>query len=90
MSWFQIRCCDVSPDDRLVVTGGRDKALRLFRICDGQMLCSVNMYEDIFDVAFALDGRMVVALIHLFGERRLAIFAVHGDTLDGATDKYKF
>ena len=76
---FQIRCCDVSPDGKMVVTGGRDKHIRLWYAFEGRQICNVNMYEDVYALKFALNGLAILALIHKFGVRRLAMFRITGD-----------
>ena len=74
---LQLRCGDVTADGTLVTTGGRDKVIRVFDVETSESICLVDLYEDVYELAFARDAQIVVALMHKSGERRLAVFSVH-------------
>ena len=59
------------------MSGGRDKAIRIFNIFSGEAICKVNMYEDVFKAFFVCNDRYIVALIDSFGEMRVAIFETY-------------
>ena len=58
-----------------MVTGGQDKVIRVFNQKTDESV-NINVYEDIYKIAFACDCQKVVAFIHRLGERRVAIFSV--------------
>jgi WD40 repeat protein len=53
---------DMSPDEKMLVTGGADKALNLWEVPSGRLLGHMQGHtSDIESVAFTPNGRMVVS-----------------------------
>lgn len=56
-----IRAVALSPDGRILASGARDRTLKIWRITDGEILCSQKHEGDVLDVAFSPDGALVAS-----------------------------
>jgi WD40 repeat protein len=57
-----VLAADMSPDEKLLVTGGADKALNLWDVSSGRLLGHLQGHtSDVESVMFAPNGRMVVS-----------------------------
>jgi len=72
----QVWCCTVSNDGELVVSGSRDRTIRLWRVRDGVQVAAVNAGVDVFGVLLSNDQRTIVALADRLGARKLVMLRV--------------
>ena len=49
-SLTQVWCCAISKDGELVVSGSRDRTIRLWRVLNGSLVCTFNCNVDVFQV----------------------------------------
>jgi WD40 repeat protein len=54
--------CAISKDGELVVSGSRDRTIRLWRVVNGSLVCTFNCNVDVFQVQMTSDKRTIVAL----------------------------
>jgi WD40 repeat protein len=83
----------ISPDGRLLVGGGGDKALKIWRLEDSKLLATYPDQGDVVvSVTFSPDGQLVASasanqkMIHVWESatgRRVAVFSGHQDNLKG-------
>ena len=43
----QVLCCCFSPDGSTILSGSRDKTLKLWRTCDGSLINTLNAHTNI-------------------------------------------
>jgi hypothetical protein len=72
----QVWCCAISPDNEIVVSGSRDRTIRLWRLKTGTEICSFNAGVDIFHVTMSRDKATIVALGDKTGARKLIMLQV--------------
>jgi len=58
----EVWCCAISKDGELVVSGSRDRTIRLWRVVNGSLVCTFNCNVDVFQVQMTSDKRTIVAL----------------------------
>ena len=46
----EVWCSAISPDNEFIVTGSKDKTIRLWRLATGGLVCTFNTMVDIFQV----------------------------------------
>ena len=73
---FQVWCCAISPDNEIVVSGSRDRTVRLWRLKSGTEICSFNAGVDVFHVAMSRDKSTIVGLGDKTGARKLIMLQV--------------
>src|SRR5215475_4633832 len=57
-----VLAADMSPDEKMLVTGGADKALYLWEVTSGRLLGQLQGHtKDIESVAFTPNGRLIVS-----------------------------
>src|SRR5262249_32173556 len=57
-----VLAADMSPDEKMLVTGGADKALNLWEVTSGRLLGQLQGHtKDIESVAFTPNGRLVIS-----------------------------
>jgi WD40 repeat protein len=57
-----VLAADMSPDEKLLVTGGADKALNLWEVTSGRLLGQMQGYtSDVESVAFTPNGRLIIS-----------------------------
>jgi len=69
-------CCTLSNDCELVVSGSRDRTIRLWRVRDGIQAAAINAGVDVFRVLLSNDQRTIVALADRLGARKLVMLRV--------------
>jgi len=72
----QVWCCTLSNDGELVVSGSRDKTIRLWRMRDGIQAAAIDAGVDVFRVVLSSDQRTIVALADRLGARKLVMLRV--------------
>lgn len=72
----QVWCCTLSNDSELVVTGSRDRTIRLWRVRDGSQAAAIGAGVDVFRVVLSNDQRTIVALADRLGARKLVMLRV--------------
>jgi len=76
---LQVWCCTLSNDGELVVSGSRDRTIRLWRVGDGTQAAAIDAGADVFRVLVSDDRRTVVALADRLRARKLVMLrVVHG------------
>ena len=73
---LQVWCCTLSNDGELVVSGSRDRTIRLWRVSDGTQAAAINAGVDVFRVLLSNDQRTIVALADRLGARKLVMLRV--------------
>jgi len=66
----------MSNDGELVVSGSRDRTIRLWRLSDGTQAAAISASWDVFRVVLSNDQRTVVALADRLGARKLLMLRV--------------
>ena len=72
----QVWCCTLSNDGELVVSGSRDRTIRLWRVHDGIQEAAINTSVDVFRVLLSNDQCTIVALADRLGARKLVMLRV--------------
>ena len=72
----QVWCCTLSNDGEVVVSGSRDRTIRLWRASDGSEAAAVSAGVDVFRVLLSDDQRTIVALADRRGARKLIMLRV--------------
>lgn len=75
-SFFQVWCVAISPDNEIVVSGGKDASIRLWRMKNGSEICAFSTAVDVFYVTMSHDKGTIVALGDKFGARKLIMLQV--------------
>lgn len=76
LSFFQVWCVAISPDNEIVVSGGKDASIRLWRMKNGSEICAFSTAVDVFYVTMSHDKGTIVALGDKFGARKLIMLQV--------------
>lgn len=81
-----------SPDSRTVACAGADRAIRVFRVETGELLCTIEDHADwIFDLAFSPDGKLLASasrdktskVFDVEKKESLVTFPGHAETVYG-------
>jgi hypothetical protein len=73
---FQVWCCALSHDDEFIVSGSRDRTIRLWRLKDGAPICLFNCGMDIFSIKISENKKTIVALGDKDKSRKLIMLQI--------------
>jgi len=76
LPYVQVWCSAVSNDGELLVSGSRDRTVRLWRVGDGTQAAVISVGVDVFRVLLSTDQRTVVALADRHGARKLMMLRI--------------
>jgi len=72
----QVWCCSLSSDGELLVSGSRDRSIRLWRVSDGTQAAAISTGVDVFRVLLSSDQRTIVALADRLRAHKLVMLRV--------------
>ncbi|WP_460208301.1 WD40 repeat domain-containing protein [Scytonema sp. NUACC21] len=85
-----VRALAISSDGKILVSGSRDKTIKIWQLETGELLCTLNGHRDgVYAIALSPDGKIIasgsadktIKLWHLETGELLGTFTGHGHTV---------